>query len=160
MAGLGDYFVREKKAEKVSAAEKSFPEETGKESADIIDALLHNKEILTKIDTPYGDFEFKYPSGGDQLRIAHRRAAYLGGHPDASFDNLRRMQFEQWATLDILVVGKPERFKDMESWADCPDPELADQIYERGARFCGDIREKIRGARPGKPASGGKPANP
>lgn len=117
---------------------------------DIIDALLHNKEIVSEIETPYGVFEFKYPSGADSLRIAHRRAAYLGGFPDQSFDNSRRSQFEMWATLDILVLKKPDRFKDMESWADCPDQELAETLFKRGARFCGGIRREISEARPGQ----------
>lgn len=154
--GLTDFFVRDKKpdAEKPAAPEVK---EDKSENVDLIDALLHNKDIVTTIDTEYGDFEFKYPTGTDQVRIAHRRAAYLGGYPDSSFDNVRRFQFELWATLDILVTKKPEKFKDMESWADCPDQSLADDIFARGARFCGDIRAQIRGPRSGQPAPGSKP---
>lgn len=161
---LGDFFIRDGKKEAAGKAPAEAPApvevKQSAESVDIIDALLHNKEIVTTIDTDYGEFEFKYPSGTDQLRIAHRRAAFLGGHPDASFDNARRISFDTWAALDVLVTKKPDRFKDMVSWADCPDTDLVDLLYERGARFCGDIRQKIRSARPGQPDPAGKPANP
>lgn len=149
--GLMDFIVRdgkEKPNEKSPAPLKVTPSSSG--DVDIIDALLHNKEVVTQIETPYGDFEFKYPSGSDSLKISHRRAAYLGGFPDQSFDNSRRAQFEKWATLDILVTKKPERFEGVDSWADCPDQELVDILFERGARFCGGIRQKIGDARPGK----------
>lgn len=129
-------------------------------AVDLIDALLHGKEIVTVIETGYGPFEFKYPSGADKLRIAHRRAAYLGGHPDSSFDNARRMLFEIWATLDILITKKPERFSALSSWADCPDPALVDMLYDRGSRFCGEIRAKVDESRPGQSASGGQAENP
>lgn len=167
--GLGEFFVRDgskKAAAKASAADaevKAAPvkvREKDQDQKSLIDALLNGKEIVTEIDTSYGVFEFRYPSGGDQLRIAHRRAAYLGGYPDSSFDPVRRLQFEQWSTLDVLVSKKPDMFEKMDSWADCPMSDLVDTIYDRGARFCGDIRARIRGPGSGNPNEGGEPGNP
>jgi hypothetical protein len=168
--GLNGFFVRdgEKRVEAVKAdssnsSEKAAPvkvREKEQNKSDLIDALLNGKEIVTEIDTPYGVFEFRYPSGADQLRIAHRRAAYLGGFPDTAFDAVRRLQFEQWATLDVLVSKKPERFEKIASWADCPIAEIVDTLYERGARFCGDIRERIRSPGPGRTDAGGESRNP
>jgi hypothetical protein len=140
--GLMDYVTRDGKKET----------DNGKlGNADIIDSLLHNKEIVTQIESPYGVFEFKYPSGSDSLKIAHRRAEYLGGYPDVSFDNNRRMQFKMWATLDVLVTKKPEKFTPLDSWSGCPDQELVETLYTRGAQFCKRIRQEITSARPKEP---------
>jgi hypothetical protein len=152
--GLGDFFVREKKDEKKASdviAEGSIAESSAAaksaDEVDIVDALLHGKELAVQFDTDYGVFEFRYPSGGDTVRIGRRRAEYMGGHADSSFDNPRRFQFEEWATLDVLISKKPTPFDTMDSWADCPDPELIEDLYDRGSQFCHDIREKIKGSR-------------
>src|SRR5574343_8390 len=129
--GLKEFFIRDKKSVEenpAGAAEAPASPATqirekraeAEDKIDILDAILSGKEIVTTIPTDYGEFQFKYPDGTDQLRVAHRRAAYLGGHPDSSFDNARRVQFEQWATLDVLIVSRPERFSELESWADFP----------------------------------------
>lgn len=160
--GLKEFFIRDKKSvEENPAGASEAPASPAtqirekraeaEDKIDILDAILSGKEIVTTIPTDYGEFQFKYPDGTDQLRVAHRRAAYLGGHPDSSFDNARRVQFEQWATLDVLIVSRPERFSELKSWADFPDQSVVDELYARGARFCGDIRAQIRSARPGKP---------
>lgn len=141
---IGDFFVRDKKPEVIQGKNSvEEPVSVREKDADLIDSLLNGKEIVKELDTPYGVFEIKYPNGSDKLRIAHRRAEYLGGFPDSSFDDINRYQFSMWAFLDVLIVKKPERFKDMKSWADCPDQKVSAELYERGSLFCKDIREKI-----------------
>lgn len=159
--GLKGYFVREKKEAEAAGAsaapagaqaiEVREKKAEATEEVDILDTILSGKELVTTIDTDYGEFQFKYPSGADQIRMSRRNASYHGGHPDASFDAVSQLHFEQWSTLDVLIVGKPDRFAKIDSWADCPDQKLIDELYERGARFCIDIREKIRLARSGGP---------
>ncbi len=160
---LKGFFIRDGK--KPSPGTKPLPaveepkqepsEGPASESVSIFDSILHNKEIVTKIETAYGEFEFKYPGGEDMIAVAHRRALYLGGFPDSAYDNARRIQFEQWATLDILVIKKPDRFKDLTTWANCPDPELTEALYNKGAQFCQDVRKQIDEDRPG----GSQPSN-
>lgn len=151
---LSKYFIREKQDEKtkakVGAAEAPASPSTkakdqGPEEIDILDALLMGKELVTTLDTKYGDFEYKYPDGNDMLRIGIRRAEFMGGYPEASFDRSRLVLFEYWATLDVLVKKKPEKFSKIMSWADFPDQDLVFDLYSRGAQFCSEIREQIRG---------------
>lgn len=120
------------------------------EKIDIIETLLSGEAIVQTLSTPYGDFEFLYPSGKEQLNISYRKVQYLNGHPHESFDIPRLLQFEKWATLDVLVTKKPPRFEKLKSWADFPDQEIVDDLYQRGSLFCGEIRQQIVEARPGK----------
>jgi hypothetical protein len=142
---LSSFFVRDRKVEEKKDSEKTDEKakEVTVEDIDIIDTLLSGKEIETTFENKYGAFKFKYPSGQDRIRIARRRAEYLGGLPNASFDPARLFQFEMWSTLDILIVGTPDRFKKMESWADCPDQSVVEDLYTRGSSFCVEIRDKI-----------------
>lgn len=151
MGKMSDFFVREKKPSATAGADKA-PASAVKESEelDIIDTMLSGKELVKELDTDYGRFEFKYPDGADTLRIAHRRAEYLGGHPDHSFDRVRLYWFEIWATLDVLVVKKPEKFSKILSWADFPDTSLVEDLFSRGTQFRNDIAEQIREARKGR----------
>jgi hypothetical protein len=143
--GLQDFFIRDKKATtKAGAVEAPASVVKADEEMDIVEALLSGKELVTTIQTKYGDFDFQYPSGGDTLRIAHRRAEYLGGHPDSSYDNMRRYKFEQWATLDLLIVKKPAKFEKIVSWADFPDQDLVEELFTRGTKFRIEIGDKIR----------------
>lgn len=173
--GLTDFFVRDRniKSEKepevkdTAGSAPSNPSappplkirEKEEEGADLIDALLSGKEIITTLESKYGPFDFRFPAGGDQVAIAHRLADYQGGRPSAAFDSLRRYQFEMWATLDILITRKPERFAKMASWAEFPDQSLVEDLYNRGSLFCSEIRKKIRGDDGGQLARGGQAAN-
>jgi hypothetical protein len=162
--GLSGFFVQDKKVKTEEAGAAKAPvsdiqvREKREEEIDILDTILSGKELVTTIDTDYGEFQFRYPDGEDQLRIAHRKAGYLGGFPDSSFDAHRRVQFEQWATLDILISGKPEKYEKLSSWADFPDQYLVEDLYTRGAQFCREIRDKISEARSKKAVARGKPA--
>ena len=120
------------------------------DSIDIVETLLSGEAITQTFDTPYGEFEFVYPGGKEQLNIGYRKAQYLNGYSSESFDIPRLLQFEKWANLDILIVSKPPKFSALKSWADFPDQEVADNLYERGSLFCKEIRRKIVEARPGK----------
>lgn len=148
---LKGYFIRDGK--KPAAVQEPPKDAVSSEKEDaemnIFDSILHNKEVVTKIETAYGEFEYKYPGGEERLLIAHRRALYLGGHPDSAYDNLRRSEFEIWATLDVLITKKPDRFKDLVTWANCPDPELTEALYTKGALFCKEVRKQIGEDRPG-----------
>jgi hypothetical protein len=126
---------------------------------DIIGKLLSGDPVNKKIDTCYGEFEFRYPSGSDSINIARRRSEYMGDHPQNTFDDGMLYQFQKWATLDVLISKVPEKFKEVSTWADFPDQETADEVFNTGITFCSGIREKIKNNRSGKSESADKSGN-
>jgi|WetSurMetagenome_2_1015567.scaffolds.fasta_scaffold110623_2 hypothetical protein len=120
------------------------------EQEDIIEKLLSGNSVTKKIDTCYGEFEFRYPSGSDSINIARRRSEYMGDHPQDTFDSGMLYQFQKWATLDVLVSKVPEKFKNVSTWADFPDQETADEVFNTGITFCSEIRGKIKNNRSGE----------
>jgi hypothetical protein len=156
---MGKFKVRrrteeEKKAVSAENALASDPEATKAkdddvENIDIIQTLLSGEQITQTLETPYGAFEFAYPGGKDTLNISYRKAQYLNGYPASAYDVTRLFLFEKWATLDVLIVTKPAQFAKMTSWADFPDQEVMEDLYERGSLFCKEIRQSIVEARPG-----------
>lgn len=128
--------------------EKKPDDDAGK--IDIIGTLLSGESITTNLDTPYGVFEFAFPSGKDQLDISYRKAQYLNGYPLTAFDVVRLSLFERWATLDVLIVSKPAQFEKLSCWADFPDQGLVEDLFERGSLFCKEIRGQISESRSSK----------
>jgi hypothetical protein len=153
---IGKLF-EQRPAKEVLGSREEKPVDEDKE--DIVGILLSGEPVTTQIKTFYGDFVFRYPSGGDTINIARRRAEYMGDHPQNTFDAGMLYQFQKWATLDVLVQKVPEKFKDVSTWADFPDQETADEVFNTGITFCAEIRGKIKIGRLGKTEAADKPEN-
>jgi hypothetical protein len=153
---IGKLF-EQKPAKEVLGNKEEKPITRDKE--DVIGMLLSGEPITTEIKTSYGNFVFRYPSGSDTINISRRRSEYMGDHPQNTFDAGMLYQFQKWSTLDVLVSKVPEKFEDVSTWADFPDQETADEVFNTGITFCAGIREKIKIGRLGKPEKSDKPEN-
>jgi hypothetical protein len=112
----------------------------------IIGRISKGKSPTELIETPYGVFEVKYPSGKDINVIARKKAASLGGMPTVSFGYETVLKIERDVTLSEVIITYPEGFaKEFknENFEDFPDEEVKNSIFKAFNTFFIETQEAI-----------------
>lgn len=116
---------------------------------DVLWALLHNKDVTRSIETKRGTFKVKYPTPADNARINRLVAQHKQGLPVHSYDENVQFDHLVWATLDVIVIERPDWARDFESFQSCPDNKLVADLFSRSFQFREDIRAAIDESRLG-----------
>ncbi len=100
------------------------------------------------IETIYGEFIVKFPSGLDFQVISRKTAACCGGFPIASFSVGVQRANDVNMTLSEVITSYPEKFP--KNWknegiTDFPDWEVKNALYEAFNTFYTDTQKKISG---------------
>lgn len=116
---------------------------------DILWALLHDKDVTREIETKRGTFRVKYPTPADNARINYLVAQHKQGLPVHSYDENVQFDHLVWATLDVIVIDRPEWAREFDSFQSCPDNKLVADLFSRSFQFREDVRAAIDESRLG-----------
>ena len=100
------------------------------------------------VDTKYGEFIVKFPSGLDFQVISRKTAACYGGFPIVSFSVGVQRTNEVDMTLSEVITSYPEKFPGKwkkEGIVDFPDWEVKNALYEAFNTFFTDTQKRITG---------------
>jgi hypothetical protein len=116
-----------------------------KEHNEILEKLLSGEDIFETIDTPRGQFVMKYPRPRTLRQIQVLLAQRFEGTDLSKLPERTVRFYELYATLDVVVVKAPKWWDDLDSAEDCPDDQLAGDLYRRYLRFYNRIQSEIAG---------------
>lgn len=109
------------------------------------------------IDTKYGEFIVKFPSGLDFKVISRKTAACYGGMPVNSFNTTTQYVNDRDMTLSEMIMTYPDKFPgkwQKDGIVDFPDEEVKNSLFKAFNTFYTETQEKISG-KPGEKSSKG-----
>ena len=108
------------------------------------------------IETKYGEFTVKFPSGLDFQVISRKTAICYGGYPLVSFSADAQRANEVNMTLSEVITSYPDKFPGKwkhEGIVDFPDWEVKNALFEAFNTFFIDTQKRISG-KPGEKSTG------
>jgi len=114
----------------------------------IISKIAKGEYPEKEVETKYGKFTIKFPSGRDFQKIAVKKAAMFGGMPMESFDIVFARVAERDSALSIIITKYP---KDLpiefqgDDIIDFPDEEVKNSLFKEFNIFYKTTQDKISG---------------
>ncbi len=108
--------------------------------------MLKGEYPKLTIETKYGKFVVKYPTGKDFDLIARLRAESLNGLPYASFDRTAQGRYNIDSTLQVVIADYPADFAEVwqkDGIIDFPDQEVKNFIFKKFDTFCNETQDSI-----------------
>jgi hypothetical protein len=105
------------------------------------------------VDTAYGKFTIKYPSGEDDMRIERKISDCLGGRPVSSFSDVMVISARRDMTLSVVISSYPDKFPKQfqgDAIVNFPDQEVKYALYKAYNTFYSRVQEEIQGKLSGK----------
>lgn len=117
------------------------------EDDSIVSKIARGEYPETTVNTRYGDFILKYPSGADFATISRRRALALGGIPADTFPREFLRVVEREATLSVVITTFPAKFheKFKEDLSEFPDERVKNTLFNAFNTFFGEQQDQISG---------------
>lgn len=114
----------------------------------IIGQIAQGKYPEEIIETKYGEFIVKFPSGLDYKVISRKTAACYGGMPVSSFSTTVQYVNDRDMTLSEVIMTYPDKFP--EKWqrdgiVDFPDEEVKNLLFKEFNTFYTGTQKKISG---------------
>ena len=112
----------------------------------IIGQISKGKYPEEIVETAYGDFVLKFPSGKDLNLIARKKAVALNGLPIRSFDAGFLNYNERDCTLSVMITSYPEKFpKEFtgDNIEDFPSEEVKNALFKAFNIFYSKQAERI-----------------
>lgn len=100
------------------------------------------------IDTKFGEFVVRFPSGMDSRVIGRKAASFCNGLPRNSFSINDIMSFEIDATLDVVIKKYPDDFPGKwkhEGIVDFADQEVKNLLFNKFNIFYSETQKGISG---------------
>jgi len=123
----------------------------------IIGQIAKGKYPEEIVETKYGEFIVKFPSGMDFKVISRKIAACYGGMPVSSFATTVQYVNDRDMTLSEVIVTYPDKFPGKwkhEGIVDFPDEEVKSALFKAFNTFYTDTQKEISG-KPGEKSSEG-----
>ena len=123
----------------------------------IIGQMAKGKYPEEIVETKYGEFIVKFPSGMDFQVIARKTAACYGGYPLVSFSTEVQNVNDINMTLSEIITTYPDKFPGKwkhEGIVDFPDWEVKNALFKAFNTFYSETQKEISGE-PGEESSEG-----
>jgi hypothetical protein len=117
-------------------------------SSSILDLISRGEYPKHEVNTKYGVFKMKFPSGWENATIEQRKSDMLGGRPVNSFSIPFLKEIEICSVLGVVITDYPDKIpQNMQgvNIIDFPDEEVKDSLYKEFCTFSKSTQSRITG---------------
>lgn len=135
--------------QKRKAQRNEEAEVTKEDTGNVVERILRGEDVIEDVETAWGTFSIRFPLPRTLREIQVLLSTRLAGQ---NLPHNVRLNYEVYATLDVVVVDSPEFWKNLGSSEDCPYDDLVSLLYRRYLRFYSEVQAHIREHQPASSA--------